>query len=131
MAHTDKESQSTFLDLMTERQAILRMSDEQLAKEIGLDARVIKLVKKSKMKFPSGRLGMLAAVLDVPLVEMLRVALREQDAHLLSVIEQTWDKPVLTINETKLLEAYRHMAKGRDVVPLVMDATSLIALVAA
>jgi len=37
----------------------------------------------------------------------------------------------MTTNEKKLIESYRYLAKGRDVVPLVMDGQSIIALVAA
>jgi hypothetical protein len=57
--------------------------------------------------------------------------LQEQSPDLLAAIEAAWGTTALTVNERNLITSYRHLAKGQDVVPIVLDGNSIIALVAA
>lgn len=118
--------------LIEECQALLGKTDHQLGKELGFtQPNLMTLIKAGTMKLPIDKVPQLAVAIDYPASDLLRTVLRDQAPDLLSVIDKIWPPTGLTANERKLIESYRHLSKGRDVVPLVMDGQSIIALVAA
>lgn len=132
MTYTSTLPKTTLTELLKECQAELHKTDEQLAKEIGFtSSNVFTLIKEGKLKFPIDRVQALAKAINCPAPDLLRTILQDNMPDVLAAIEKIWKPGDLTANEQKLIESYRYLAKGRDVVPLVMDGQSVIALVTA
>ena len=83
------------------------------------------------LKLPYSMIPALASALATSPSDLLRAVLLEQAPELLAVIYDIWAPAMLSPNELTLIDAYRHLAKGRDVVPQVIDGQSIIALVVA
>lgn len=119
-------------ELLAECQERLHKTDEQVAKEVGFtQTNVYAMIKQGTLKMPIDKVEALAKAIDYPASDLLRLVLRDNMPDVLKTIEKIWTTLELTGNERKLIESYRYLAKGRDVVPLVMDGQSIIALVAA
>jgi DNA-binding Xre family transcriptional regulator len=119
-------------ELLAECQEQLHKTDEQIAKEVGFtQTNVYTMVKQGTLKMPIDKVQALATAIDCPVSDLLRIVLRDTMPDVLATIEKIWAPLDLTANEKKLIESYRYLAKGRDVVPLVMDGQSIIALVTA
>lgn len=119
-------------ELLAERQEQLHKTDEQVAKEVGFaQTNIYAMIKQGTLKMPIDKVEALAKAIDCAPSDLLRLVLRDTMPDVLAAIEKIWTTLELTANETKLIESYRYLAKGRDVVPLVMDGQSIIALVAA
>jgi hypothetical protein len=122
-------SLGTFL---VEHQDKARKSDEEMAEALGFSrASVYTLIKQGKMKLPIGKVPLLAGALDVTASDTLTVILTEYDPELMAVIRKAWGPTELTANEKNLVTAYRTLAKGQDVEPLIMDGKNVIALITA
>lgn len=120
---------ATFL---VEHQARLEKSDDEMAEALGFSrAGVYTLIKEGKMKMPISKVPLLARALDVNASDVLTVVLTEYEPELMEVVRKSWQSTELTANEKKLLSAYRTLAKGHDVEPLVMDGKNVIALITA
>ena len=118
--------------LIEECQTLLGKTDQQLGEELGFtQPNVMTMIKAGTMKLPISLVPRLAAAINYPASDLLRTVLRDQAPDLLVIIDKIWMPIDLTANERKLIESCRHLSKGRDVVPLVMDGQSIIALVAA
>ena len=118
--------------LIAESLELLHKSDQQVAKELGFtQTNVFTMIREGKIKMPINKVQQLAVAIDYPVADLLRAVLRDQAPDLLAVIEKVWAPLDLTANERKLIESYRFLSKGRDVVPLVMSGESIIALVSA
>jgi len=123
---------TTLIALISEGQQRLNMTDEQMSKALGFErTNVIPMIKAGTIKLPIDKVPALAKAIDYPAADVLRVALHDYMPDVLAAIEKIWAPIDMTANERKLIESYRYLAKGRDVVPLVMDGQSIIALVAA
>jgi predicted DNA-binding transcriptional regulator AlpA len=122
-------SLATFL---AEHQDKVKKSDEEMAEALGFSrASVYTLIKEGKMKLPIGKVPLLARALDVPASDVLMVVLTAHEPELMEVIGKTWKPMELSANEKRLLSAYRTLAKGQDVEPLIMDGKNIIALITA
>jgi hypothetical protein len=131
---TDQNSltQPVLANLIAEAQGRLHKTDEQFAKELDFpSATVFTMIREGKLKLPIDKVQALAKSIDYPVGDLLRAVLHEYMPDTLVAIEKIWAPTDMTANERKLIESYRYLAKGRDVVPLVMDGQSIIALVAA
>lgn len=118
--------------LISERQALLQLTDQQLAEAMGFTvSKVYTQIKGGTMKLPLGHVVALANALGFTVAELLTATLRAQAPALLNLIEEYWTTAALTDNEMALVNSFRTLAKGRDVTPLVKDGQSVIALVAA
>lgn len=119
-------------DLIAECQAELGKSNEQIGKELGFEhPGIFPLIMAGGMKLPISRVPKLAVAINYPVIDLLRMVLRDQAPELLQVIDHVWPGVDLTANERKLINSFRYLAKGKDVVPIVMDGQSIIALVTA
>jgi predicted DNA-binding transcriptional regulator AlpA len=120
----------TLATFLTEHQNRLTKSDEQMAEALGFSrASIYTLIKEGKMKMPTSKVPLIARALDVPAQDVLTVLLTEYDPELLAVINKAWGPTQLTAGEKKLLSAYRTLAKGHDVEPLIMDGRNIVALI--
>ena len=125
-------AQTALPQLIAECQAALGKSNEQIGKEVGFEhPGIFPLIMAGSLKLPISRVPKLAVAINYPVFDLLRLVLRDQTPELLEVIDQVWPGVDLTANERKLIDSFRYLAKGNDVVPIVMDGQSIIALVAA
>lgn len=125
-------SQPVIPTLIAESQELLGKSDQQLAKELGFDhPNIITLIKAGSMKLPMSKVPQLARAIDYAESDLLRTVLIDYAPELMAVIDKVWRPLGLTTNERNLVQSFRDLAKGRDVVPVVMDGQSIIALIAA
>jgi hypothetical protein len=131
MTQSNRPVSSTFISLVIECQTDAGKSNEQIAKELGVAPNVYRLCLDGLSKLPYRLIKPLAKAIDYPYADLLHVMLQEQSPDLLAAIEAAWGTTALTVNERNLITSYRHLAKGQDVVPIVLDGNSIIALVAA
>lgn len=127
---TETFEHSGLTQFLTQAQESMNLSDEQMAQELGFSRpSVYTLCKGGKMKMPMSKVPLLAKVLKVPASDVLTVMLTEYDPELLAVINKSWGSMALTAGEKKVLSAYRSLAKGHDVEPLIMDGKNIVALI--
>jgi hypothetical protein len=121
---------SALADFLTRAQHNGSKSDEDMAEALGFSrANVYRAIKAGKMKMPFEKVPALARTLDVSQSDALEAILRDYSPELLELIQKVWGPVNLTANEKKLLIAYRTLAHGQDVEPLVMDGGNVIALI--
>jgi predicted DNA-binding transcriptional regulator AlpA len=115
---------------ISQGQDAIKKSDEEMAQALGFSrTNIYTGIKQGLMKMPIGKVPLLARALDVPASEVLEVLLRDYMPEMLEVVRKVWGPLDLTTNEKKLIEAYRTLAQGHDVEPVVMDGRNLIALI--
>lgn len=118
--------------LINDRQTELGKTDDQIAQEMGFDrVTAFTMIKQGTVKLPVQKIAALASALSIEPALVLRQLLAETMPDVLAAIDALSPTPALTANETRLVEAYRQLSKGRDVSPLVVDGNSIIALVVA
>jgi transcriptional regulator with XRE-family HTH domain len=126
---TQSASGSPVASLISERQLTLNISDEQLAMAIGFKrSSIIAMIKAGKLKLPANKIVAIAAALSIDPAYFLRAHLAETAPEMLAAIDALTSQKLLTVNETKLIENYRFLAKGHDVTPVIMDGTNIVAL---
>ncbi len=129
MAIITQTAEPTLIETISERQALLNITDEQISEAMGFErSGTLTLMKQCKMKIPVQSTKALAAALGMDPVHLFRKHLAENLPEVLAMIDELMPGP-LTNNEVKLIEAYRHLSRGREVVPVVMDGNSVIALI--
>jgi predicted DNA-binding transcriptional regulator AlpA len=121
---------STLATFLTKAQDAVKKSDQQMTEALGFSrTNIYTSIKQGMMKLPVGKVPLLARALEVSASEVLEVFLRDYSPELLEVIRKVCGPLDLTANEKKLIEAYRTLAQGRDVEPLVMDGRNVVALI--
>lgn len=129
---TQQQIHPTVRAFISERQAQLHKTDAQVAEAVGdMSERVYALMKTGAIKIPYDKVIPIAAALHVPHEELLSVLLEDYAPDLMALIRALWSMSSLTKSERKLVEAFRTLAGGRDVEPMVMDGLNVIALVTA
>ena len=78
---------------------------------------------------PNGKLLAVAAAIECPPYELVRLALADQMPDLLSVIDQVWPPKEISASEKLVLDAFRQLSKGGDAVPHIFDGGSILALI--
>ena len=132
MTTTINTTGPTLCEVIAERQALTQKTDQQISEDMGYcNANVFTMIKSGAMKLPFESVGLLAEALRLSYAELLTTVVRDYAPTLMAAIHMAWPATALTHNERKLVESFRVLAKGRDVVPIVMDGQSIIALVAA
>ena len=126
---TKSATKPTVASLISERQSILNVTDEQLAMAVGFEsANVVVMIKIGKTRMPITRVAAYAAALSIDPAFLLRIALAEYSPETLAVVDALFTQKLLTSNEEKLIEDYRFLAKGRDATPMILDGTNILAL---
>ena len=129
---TQQQIQPTVRAFISERQAQLHKTDAQVAEAVDdMSERVYALMKTGAIKVPYDKLVPIATALHVPHEELLGVLLQDYSPDLMELIRSLWSMSSLTKGERKLVDAFRTLAGGRDVEPIVMDGLNVIALVTA
>jgi hypothetical protein len=109
-------------------------SVEQMATEIGdgISARVLQMMLDGEMKFHYKIIEAIARTLDLDPVRLLRLLLANQTPELLQLLDRLAAKggpDLLTTNERRLIERVREYTAGTDAVPVINDASTVVALV--
>jgi hypothetical protein len=119
-------------DLIANRQAELFITDEELTLALEFQKQsVIRMIKQGSIKFPIQKISLLASAIQVDASDLLRYVMEESMPEVLSAVDQLLMPKSLNANEQKLLESYRHLSEGKEVVPMVVEGKSIIALVLA
>jgi transcriptional regulator with XRE-family HTH domain len=130
-AYSNDDSEQV-ASLITNRQAELGLSDEELAAALGYtNERVIALLKAGTMRVPVKVVTGLATALKVDSFHLLRLVLSESSPALWKAIEEVV-APLgeLTATEVNLLRHLRRLGRDRQMRSVVFDGRDVVALVA-
>jgi transcriptional regulator with XRE-family HTH domain len=132
MKNTSNSQAPSLLALITERQTELGITDEQLAVALDYDRpTVVNMIKQGMVKVPVQKITALAGALSLDPAYLLRLHLSECMPEVLAAVDALLIPSMLTANEMELVNSYRHLSKGHDVRPVVVDGNAIIALVVA
>ena len=81
------------------------------------------------MKMPLAKIPALAAVLQFDAAELLKIALRESDPALATLIEETFDPLHLTATEVAQIKHQRGLSGDAVGAPMALQGNDVIALV--
>lgn len=124
------QTKQTVIALIAEQQELLGISDHQLALAIGFTkSTVITGIKAGKILLPMSKISEVAAELSIDPAFFLRSYLEQTSPTTLELIDTLLIPPPLSANELKLIEAYRHLSKGNDVMPVIIDGCDVVALI--
>lgn len=121
----------TVAALLTQRQAQLGLSDDDLAAAAGYAPNVIALMKAGTMRMPVNKVKVFAAALKTSHAELLGLLMAESAPELWGAIRELLPLGDLTGTEVNLIRHVRKLTKGREAAPLVLDGAGVIALVMA
>jgi hypothetical protein len=122
----------SIIALITRRQAELGRTDEEITQELGF-ARVntFCMIREGAVKLPVSKVAVLASALSIEPAHLLRRLLAEAMPDVLTAVDELLCPMSLTANERKLIQTFRHLSKGNDVNPIVVDSNSIVALMIA
>ncbi|WP_151448957.1 helix-turn-helix transcriptional regulator [Lacisediminimonas profundi] len=122
----------TLIEILSSAQSECGKPDAEISSAIGSDrANIFAMIKNGSIKLPVSFIPLLAETLSLDPAYLFRLTLSESMPDVLKVLDTLHPHNALTTNERELIDSYRYLTKGRDVRPTVIDANSLIALVAA
>jgi hypothetical protein len=120
----------TVIGILEARKALMGLSNQEICTAIGFEREIVlTLFKAGTMKMPLAKIPLLAAVLQIDAAELLKVALRESDPALATLIEETFNPLHLSATEVDMI---KHQRKGSgDAVgaPIALQGNDVIALV--
>lgn len=125
------KDQDTVITLMAKRQEELGITDEQLAGALGYRPGVVALLKVGSMRLPINKVTAAADCLGVDRLQLLKVAIVESSPGLWEALEPFVPLGQLTPTEVKLVTHIRKLCGERPAAPMVIDGSSVIALVVA
>lgn len=132
MTKTTQPQTITISALIAQRQAQLNKTDEQLAQELGFERpNIVAMIKQGAMKLPVQKIEALAAALSLDAPDLLRHMMSEYMPDVLAAVDQMLFPTTLTQNEAKLIQTFRHLTKGKDIDPVVVDGNAIVALMVA
>lgn len=103
----------TLIELISERQAELEKTDEQLAQDLGLaESDAITLLKEGKFRLASAHLSAVAIALKIPAAYVFRAALSDMASEIVAGFDSLWDYMAITADEERLLDAYRAVVES-------------------
>lgn len=101
----------TVIGIMEAQQALLGLSNQEICTAIGFEREIaLRLIKTGTMKMPLAKIAALAAVLQLDAAELLRVALRESDPALATLIEETFNPLHLSATEVDMIKHQRKVS---------------------
>lgn len=115
--------------LIEQRQLELGLSDDALAEAVGYKRAVILMLKMGTMRLPLNKVSDFARILQVDAVELLRIALTDGSPSLWDALKPLLPLGELAEHEVNLLRHLRSLSKGRKGAAIVIDGSSIIALV--
>ena len=123
----------TVIELISQSQETLGVTDQQLGIGMGYsDEKAVsgaKLFKNGLMKLRVSTVAPVSDLLKIDPSMLLRTVLHEYAPETLHAVDALLTAVPLNANEQKLIDSYRYLSKGYDVAPLVIEGTSIIALV--
>lgn len=119
----------TLIELISERQAKLEKTDEQLAQDLGLaEGNAITRLKEGKFRLSSAHLSAVAIALNIPAAYVFRAALSDMASEVVAGFDTLWDYMAITADEERLVDAYRALVdSGRE--PVTVTLPGAIAVV--
>lgn len=117
--------------IIADRQRALGLDDEAVATAIGYKPTVIAMIKVGSMRLPLNKVSAFAQVLKVDAVMMLRAVMLEASPELWRALEPLFPLGELAPAEVNLVRHLRRLAAGRAMAPVVLEGTSVVALVVA
>lgn len=120
----------TVVGIMEAQQALLGLSNQEICTGIGFEREIVlTLFKAGTMKMPLAKIAALAAVLQLDAAELLKIALRESDPALATLIEETFDPLHLTATEVAQIKHQRGLSGDAVGAPMALQGNDVIALV--
>jgi hypothetical protein len=105
-------------------------SHDQIAIEVGYEkGSVVQMMADGLIKVPINKIRPIAAALAVDPPLLCGLLLHEYFPDLVELIEQVYDRPLLSQNERSLIQALRRHTEGNDGHAVVVDAREVIAVV--
>src|SRR3954469_14792335 len=87
---------------------------------------IVTMIKQGSTRLPLDKVGLLATAIDLDPVYLLRVVMQEYMPDTYTAIEQSLADIALTDYEREVLEAYRELAKGRDMSVVICPVNSVV-----
>ena len=104
-------------------------TQREIAAEVGYDApNIITMFKNGDTKLPLTIVGPIAMALDVDPVYLLRLVFSEYFPETFSAVEHALNTTIVTENERKMLDSFRHLTEGRDPASLAFGPTRAIVM---
>lgn len=104
---------ATVAETIIDRQAVLNVSDDQVAAALGhSNWNALRMIKKGEMKLPIDSVEAMAKVLELDAVGLLRLTLLRQTPGLLEVLDRLMPQFTLTPAEQRIIEYVRAVARG-------------------
>ena len=104
-------SPMTVVGIMEAQQALLGLSNQQICTAVGFEREIVlTLFKAGTMKMPLAKIAALAAVLQLDAAELLKIALRESDPALATLIEETFNPLHLSATEVDMIKHQRKVS---------------------
>lgn len=129
---TNQASKVTVASLLTKFFEESGLTHDQFAAELGYQTPgMISMLLSGAVKLPMNKIIQAAQALGRDPASLLRVVLDEYIPGTLEVIEECLSTPLLTPQETELIEAYRTKTRSRDPELVVFDDKQVVALVLA
>ena len=128
--HSSATPKSAFLELIHTQQVLLGKTDSDVASDLGFqDEKLYLLIKSGAVKAPISLIETLAGSLSLQPADLLRLVLTETMPEVLAAVDALLNVTDLTANEAELIRSYRHLSKGQDVQPVIMDGCNIVALI--
>ena len=120
----------TVVGIMEAQQALLGLSNQEICTAIGFEREIVlTMIQAGTMKMPLTKVPTLAAVLQLDAAELLRVALRESDPALASLIEEAFNPMHLSTTEVDIIKHQRKVSGDTVGAPITLQVEDVIALV--
>ena len=108
----------TVAEFLTFKLASIDKSQAEICAELGYpNPNIIALLIKGKTKLPLARVADFAKAIDTDPVHLLRIALTEYAPDVLAIIDQVFDKHVVTEREMEVVRVMRRAACGLNIGP--------------
>ena len=133
MSISQSSTTQTFHEIIEERQKALQLTNLDISDALGFASSSFwSLVMQRKVTFPINRLSALVEIMEIDPGTLTRAWMSEYAPEVLALVdEHLLTATGITVQEQALLNACRHLSKGRDVMPTVIDGNAIVALVVA
>jgi transcriptional regulator with XRE-family HTH domain len=116
--------------IISAQQETLGITDHQLALAIGFkSASQIAAIMTGKVMLPVSKILSISTELLIDPATLLRTYLEQTAPTMLELIDALLIPPQLSVNELKLISAYRQLSRGNDVTPVIIDGCDIVALI--